>query len=360
MKKSSTILIASILVILHLLAFVALVRQKNTGDSAAEIRKPAQISEPVPEPEPKSILSVLDPPLEPLEIVSMDTGKTIVKVDPPVSPAGHLQKNRPDRRTDKVYSKLIGDPYQGAIVVDARTGRVLFEDRASVYAYPASVTKLMTLLIVLEQAEAKRIALSDMVRITAEVSKIGGSQAYLDPKETFSVDEMIYALIVHSANDAARALSLHVAGSMDAFIKMMNRRAREIGMNSTVYHTDHGLPPGDGRQPDISTAYDIALLSMEVLKHKDALRYTGTELTYLRDGKFMLATRNALAKRVDGYPGCDGLKTGYHSAGGWSLAATAERNGKRIIAVALGCPDKESRTKTVTGLLDRGFQALEK
>jgi len=356
MNKIGTILIAIILVALHLLAFTLLVWQKEPD---------AQQPEPVPsafephqtknKPSPESV-----PPLESLEPVTMNTDYPIVKEPPSPEKVGYLQKNQPDRRTDKVYKKLIGNPYQGAIVVDADTGKILFEDRASAYAYPASITKLMTLLIMLEAVEAQRIALSDMVKITDEVARIGGSQAYLDPRESFTVDEMLYAMIVHSANDAARALSLHISGSREAFVKIMNRRAREIGMNATVYHTDNGLPPGNGRQPDISTAYDIALLCMEVLKHPLALRYTGTELSYLRNGKFMLATRNELIKRVGGYKGCDGLKTGYHSAGGWSIAATARHGGQRIIAVVLGCPSKSVRTKTVITLLDKGFQVLEK
>jgi D-alanyl-D-alanine carboxypeptidase (penicillin-binding protein 5/6) len=159
-------------------------------------------------------------------------------------------------------------------------------------------------------------------------------------------------------------LAIHTSGSVDAFVDEMNRRAQSLGMSSTKYHTPHGLPPGGGKQPDISTAYDVALLSLAALRHKDMLRYSGTSLTYLpltpiRDQKFMLANRNALVKK-HGYPGCDGLKTGYHSQGGFSLTATAIKNGQRVVAVALGCPDKATRTKEITKLLNNGFQALAK
>jgi D-alanyl-D-alanine carboxypeptidase (penicillin-binding protein 5/6) len=264
-----------------------------------------------------------------------------------------------------VYDNLVSDPYQSAIVVDARTGRILFERRAAAYAYPASITKLMTMLIVLEHVQARQISLTDKVAITKEACGVGGSQVYLDTRESgaFTVDDLLYALMVHSANDAAAALAIHVSGSVDAFVEEMNRHAHSLGMASTTYHTPHGLPPDGGKQPDISTAYDIALLSLEALRHEDTLRYSGTSLTYLpltpiRDQKFMLANRNTLV-RGDVYPGCDGLKTGYHIPGGFSLAATATKNGRRIIAVALGCPDKATRTEQVTNLLNAGFQALE-
>ena len=250
--------------------------------------------------------------------------------------------------------------------MDARTGKILFENRAAAYAYPASVTKLMTLLIVLEQIDAGKVRLDDKITITREVSGIGGSEIFLDVRESgvFTVDDMLNALIIHSANDAARALAVHVAGTREAFVDMMNKKARELGMNSTVYHSEHGLPPEAGRQPDISTAYDIAILSLACLRHTETLGYTGTKLAWLplspiRKEKFMLANRNALVGR-EPYPGCDGLKTGYHKIGGWSLAATAERDGQRIISVVLGAPDKTTRNNTTRELLDRGFKSLER
>jgi D-alanyl-D-alanine carboxypeptidase (penicillin-binding protein 5/6) len=367
MKKSNVTVIATVLVVLHLFVFVALVGFSKD--------KPAE-----PSPEPVAATqSSTEPPVAPLadfEIPELELTKTIEQVIPvdvvemapakvreniatPSNREGYLRSDRPDRRTKKVYPKLVGSPYYGAIVVDARTGKILYENRATAYAYPASVTKLMTMLVVLEQIDAKVIGLKDKVKITNEVAKIGGSQVWLDPRETnFTVEDMLMALMVHSANDAARALALHVAGSKEAFVDMMNQKARELGMNSTVYHSDHGLPPTDGTQPDISTPYDIALLSIAALKHPETLHYSSTELTYLRGGETMLATRNALAKRVDGYQGCDGLKTGYHGMGGWSLAATAERNGKRVISVVLGSPDKKTRNAISRTMLDKGFAAL--
>lgn len=278
---------------------------------------------------------------------------------------GYIRADRPNRRTKQVFNELKNDPYQSAIVIDARSGKILFEDRAAVYAYPASITKLMTMLIVLEQIDAGSISHNDRVKITKEVAGIGGSGVYLDVRETeqFTVENLLKALMIHSANDAAAALAFHVAGSIDGFVDMMNQKARELGMNSTTYHSPHGLPPSGNAQPDISTAYDIAILSLAALRHPETLNYTSTKLDYLplssiRKERFMLANRNALVGK-DPYPGCDGLKTGYHSKGGSSLTATAKQGNNRVIAVTLGCPNKNIRNATVRKLLDKGFESLK-
>ena len=133
-------------------------------------------------------------------------------------------------------------PYSGAIVIDAATGKVLFEDNADARGYPASITKLMVLLVILDAVEAHRLTLNEPVTVTAKASKIGGSQVYLKDNEVFPVDELLYALIVQSANDAATALAIHYAGSKAAFVELMNRRAQEIGMRDTVFRSVHGLP----------------------------------------------------------------------------------------------------------------------
>ncbi|MBT8045948.1 MAG: D-alanyl-D-alanine carboxypeptidase [Pontiella sp.] len=377
MKKSNVTLIAAVLIVVHVLVFVIVIGSRSDKrDMPAKTSAPLQQAPSNPIPDIAAEFRVpelnFDPPVRtaenviPVEVAGLPEGKLRRTIAIPVNRDGYLRSDRPNRRTSKVYSNLTGNPYRSAIVVDAGTGRILYQDRAGDYAYPASVTKLMTMLIVLEQVDAGIISLTDSVKITKEGTAVGGSQVYLDTRESgaFSVGDLLNALIIHSANDAARVLGIHVAGSKEAFVDMMNQKARELGMNSTVYHSEHGLPPSGGRQPDISTAYDIALLSLATLRHPQTLRYTGTKLTYLplspiRPEKFMLANRNALVGQ-DPYPGCDGLKTGYHSKGGWSLAATAERNGERGIAVLLGCPDKNTRNATAKKLLDRGFNALGK
>ena len=152
------------------------------------------------------------------------------------------------------------EPYRSAILLNAATGETLFEKNADVRIYPASTLKLMVLLVVLEQIEQDTLQLDDMVRITVEASKMGGSQVYLDPKEQFTVEDLLYALMVQSANDAAVALAIHVAGSKVGFVAMMNQKAKELGMKNTRFHSVHGLPPAKGQDVDVSTARDFGIL----------------------------------------------------------------------------------------------------
>jgi|GEM_PF-3188441 len=376
MKKSNVTFIAAALIAIHVLVFFVLIWSKGdkqpqaTHPIAAVQNEPSPIDIPevkVPEvkiPDAPALAPMPEPRVIPVEVVEMPKTPAQETIASTSRREGYLRSDRPNRRTRQVFPELKNDPYQSAIVVDARTGKILFENRAAVYSYPASVTKLMTMLIVLEQIDAGVVKLSDKVAITKEVAGIGGSGVYLDVRESgaFTVDNMLEALMIHSANDAAAALALHVAGSTEAFVDMMNQRARELGMNSTTYHSPHGLPPGNGQQPDISTAYDVAILSLAALRHPKTLEYTSTKLTYLplspiRNEKFMLANRNALVGK-DPYPGCDGLKTGYHLAGGFSLSATAKHGDKRVVAVILGCANRDTRTAEIKKLLDLGFEKL--
>jgi D-alanyl-D-alanine carboxypeptidase (penicillin-binding protein 5/6) len=256
--------------------------------------------------------------------------------------------------------KVIAEnPYLGAIVVDNATGKVLLEDKADAEGYPASVLKLMDLLIVLEKIEQKQLALQDPVIVSAKASHIGGSRVWLAEKETFTVDEMLYALMVQSANDVAVALAEKLAGSTEAFVELMNKRAQELGMTHTVFHSVHGLPPGAGQEHDVTTARDFALLSRELLKHKDTLRYTSTRERPFRpdDKKHMVIMRNHdhLLGQVEGV---DGLKTGYFTEAGYSIALTAERKGQRVIVIVLGSVDHKVRDAKAAELLAKGFLAL--
>jgi D-alanyl-D-alanine carboxypeptidase (penicillin-binding protein 5/6) len=256
--------------------------------------------------------------------------------------------------------KVIAEnPHLGAIVVDNATGKVLFEDKADAEGYPASVLKLMDLLIVLEKIEQKQLALQDPVIVSAKASHIGGSRVWLAEKETFTVDEMLYALMVQSANDVAVALAEKLAGSTEAFVELMNKRAQELGMTRTVFHSVHGLPPGAGQEHDVTTARDFALLSRELLKHKDTLRYTSTRERPFRpdDKKHMVMMRNhdQLLGQVEGV---DGLKTGYFTEAGYSIALTAERKGQRVIVIVLDSIDRKVRDAKAAELLAKGFLAL--
>lgn len=250
------------------------------------------------------------------------------------------------------------NPYLGAIVIDAKTGKVLFEDNPDAKGYPASITKLMVLLIYLEAIQAKRVGLQDQVTITAESARIGGSQVYLKENEVFPVEELLYATIVQSANDAATALALHYAGSKEAFVEVMNQRAQQLGLKDTVFHSVHGLPPGKDQQPDVSTPRDLARLSQELVKYPDALKYTSTrERPFRADAAqpFIMRSHNHLLERMDG---CDGLKTGYFTKAGFSIAATATKQGARAIAVVMGSADRKVRDAKARDLLSKGLIQL--
>jgi len=247
------------------------------------------------------------------------------------------------------------DPYLGAIVIDADTGKVLFEDGADQAGYPASVIKLMDILIIQERIEAGQLSLSNRVTITAEAARIGGSQVYLAEKEVFSVEDLLYALMIQSANDAATALALQVGGTTAGFVELMNRRAAELGMTGTHFYSCHGLPPAAGVNPDTSTPRDLAILARELVKHPDVLRYTSTRERDFRDGKFKMRTHDHL---LGEFQGCDGLKTGYFKAGGFSIVATALRGGRRAIAVVLGSPTWQGRDAKAKDLLAKGFLDL--
>ena len=247
------------------------------------------------------------------------------------------------------------DPYLGAIALDANNGNVLFEDGADRPGYPASMLKLMDLFIVLDRVQQGGVRLEDPVMITKEVAAIGGSQVYLDPRERFTVDELLYALMIQSANDAALALALHVAGTREGFVRMMNDKAKELGLSPvTQFQSPHGLPPGAGQRPDITTPRDFAKLCRAlILAHPEALKYTSMTFKVFRQNPlFEMRTHNHLLGAV---PGCDGLKTGYFSEAGYSIAATAQRDGARVIAVVMGSVDRKVRDAKATELLARGL-----
>lgn len=250
---------------------------------------------------------------------------------------------------------IVNDPFTSAIVVDGASGEVIYENEPDKKIYPASVIKLMDLLIIIEQINAGKLRLDDWVHVTAEAANIGGSQVYLKEGESFQLDEMLYALAIKSANDVATALAIHVGGTTGNFIKLMNARAAELGMTSTEFHSVHGLPPDAGNKPDVSTARDIATLSLEIVKHDKALHYTSAQEKWFRNNTFEMLTHNRLLKDVQG---CDGLKTGYFTAGGFSVSASAVRDNRRVIAVVTGCKARQTRDDKARELLSYGFLNL--
>jgi D-alanyl-D-alanine carboxypeptidase (penicillin-binding protein 5/6) len=253
------------------------------------------------------------------------------------------------------------DDYKGAIVVDAETGSVLFEDRADNAGAPASMTKLMTFAVLHDKLATGALSLETPIEVTAADSKIGGSQVWLKEHEVFPVQELLYAMMVHSANDAAYALARTAAGSVDAFVALMNEKARELGMTHTIFRSPHGLPPETRRTPDgdVSTPRDFALLCRELLRSTDVLAYTSIRTrdfgTGVRPKPVKMTNSDHLVGRV---PGVDGLKTGYTRDAGFCLSATAQRNGRRVLVVLMGSPTSKARDLKVAELLEHGFAAL--
>jgi D-alanyl-D-alanine carboxypeptidase len=249
--------------------------------------------------------------------------------------------------------------YKGAIVLDAATGKVLFEDRADIIAPPASVTKLMTFLIVQDRIARGELTLQTPVQVTAEASRTGGSQVYLAEKETFPVEEMLYALMIASANDVATALAIHIAGSKSAFVELMNARARELGMDHTTFRSPHGLPPSSRKleDSDVTSPRDLAKLSLHLLKTTNILTYTSVKQRVFRPGPKQqeMINHNKLLGKV---AGVDGLKTGFTNGAGFCLAATAQRNGRRVLAVTMGSPNSTTRDLAIAALIERGFAAI--
>lgn len=254
--------------------------------------------------------------------------------------------------TSAALPVIARDPYIGAIVIDAATGETLFEDNADRTGYPASMLKLMDMLIILERVQSGLVGYDARVTTSAAASRMGGSQVYLKEHEVFSLEDMLYALMIQSANDAALALAEHFAGAKDGFVHLMNQKARELGMDSTRFFSPHGLPPGEGQSPDVTTARDFAKLCRELCRHPDIFRFTSARERDFRDGTFIMRNHNNL---LGVFPGCDGFKTGYFRAGGYSIAATAEREGRRVIAVVLGSVSKQVRDAKARELLSIGL-----
>lgn len=251
--------------------------------------------------------------------------------------------------------------YRGAIVVDASSGAVLFEDNADYVGPPASVTKLMSFLVVHDAIRSGRLTLQTPVTVSAADSRIGGTQVWLKEGEVFPVEDLLRAMMIQSANDAAHALASAAAGSREAFVAAMNARAQQIGMTRTTWRTPHGLPARSRRieEGDVTTPRDLALLSRALLTETDILRYTAIARapfgTGRREQPVMMDNHNNLVGKVRGV---DGLKTGYTRSAGFCLAATAERDGRRLIGVIMGSPSSKERDIKMAELLEAAFAKL--
>lgn len=257
------------------------------------------------------------------------------------------------------------EAYRGAIVMDAATGKVLIEDRADEVGPPASMTKLMTYAVLYDKLASGQIKLDTPVQIDRADAGQGGTQVFLDPRETFPVEELVYAMMIQSANDAAYALARFSAGSVPAFVEQMNAKAREIGMTHTTFRTPNGLPPTSRRisEGDLTTPRDFALLCRYLLLRTDVLKYTSIAHRDFgfgrKQGPIKMDNHNKLLGKV---VGVDGLKTGYTEGAGYCISVTGERNGRRLIVVIMGSfgPGKQidkgkTRDRKAIELFGRGF-----
>ncbi len=245
---------------------------------------------------------------------------------------------------------VLGLNCKSAILMEASTGRVLYEQNADEALPPASVTKVMTLLLVMEAIEDGKIKLDDMVSTSERAASMGGSQIYLEVGEQMSVEDMLKSVIIASANDAACALAEFVAGSETAFVKAMNDRAAELGMANTTFENTNGLD--DTAKSHLTSARDIAIMSAELIKHKKILEYSSIWMDTVRNGLFGLTNTNRLVRY---YNGCTGLKTGSTDKAGFCISATAQRDGVSLICVIMGAETRDIRNQAATSLLDWGF-----
>ncbi len=243
---------------------------------------------------------------------------------------------------------------QSGVLMDVGTGRVLMAQNAHEQLFPASVTKVMTILLVMEALDSGKISLSDTVTASREACEKGGSQIWLEEGEQMTVDELLKAAVVASANDACEALGEYVAGSSAGFVKMMNTRAKELGMQDTNFENCTGLD--DTAENHKTSAYDIALMSAELLSHKQIINYSTIWMDSLRGGKTELVNTNKLVRF---YEGATGLKTGTTSKAGCCVSASAKRGDLHLVAVVLGSETSDDRFSSARTMLDWGFANYE-
>lgn len=244
---------------------------------------------------------------------------------------------------------------KSAILMEASTGEIIFEKNSHEKLHPASMTKMMSMLLILENIEKGVINWDDIVTVSSNASSMGGSQILLETNEQMSVSDLFKGIAVASGNDAVVAMAEKIAGTEEEFVNMMNKRGTELGLTDTNFKNCHGLDDAN----HYSSASDMAKIAMELVKHEKLFEYTSIYEDYLREGtdrKFWLVNTNKLVRF---YSGADGLKTGYTGEAGFCLTATAKRNGMRIIAVVMGEPDSKTRTSDVSSMLDYAFAQYE-
>jgi len=248
----------------------------------------------------------------------------------------------------------LGLTCKSAVLMEASTGEILYAHNETEALPPASVTKVMTLLLIMEAIESGAVDYDDTVTASAEAASMGGSQIYLKEGESMSVNDLLKSVVIASANDAAVALAEHIAGSEEAFVARMNARAEELGMTSTKFENTNGLD--DTTTEHFTSALDIAIMSRELIKHKKILEYSSTWMDTIRDGSFGLTNTNRLIRF---YKGATGLKTGSTSKAKFCISATANRDGMELICVIMAADTRDTRNAEAKALLDWGYSNYE-
>ena len=244
-----------------------------------------------------------------------------------------------------------------AICVVADSGLVIYEYNADEVRAPASMVKMMLMLMVSEGLEAKRWTLEDPITITAKTQSMGGAQVYLEAGEKWKVGDLMAAVCVASGNDAAMGLAEGLWGTEEKYLAAMNKRAKELGMASSTFRSVHGLPPSPGEKPDETTARDMAVLAIKCSQQPTIMKWVGQKELRFRKKDAIKYSTNKLLWRMDE---CDGLKTGFTSAAGWCLAATAQKDGVRVVSVVMGCRSKNGRFDISEKNLRKGFENTER
>ncbi len=247
--------------------------------------------------------------------------------------------------------KELSDDSRSAILIERDTGKVLYDKNSHEKLPPASMTKVMTMLLIMEALDSGQLSMDEKVRASDYAASMGGSQIFLEPGEEMTVKDMLLGIAIASANDASVAMAEKISGSEEAFVNKMNERAKELGLKNTKFQNTTGLTTKE----HYSTAHDMAVMAKELLKHEEITDFTKLYESYLREDsekKFWLVNTNKLVRF---YPGVDGLKTGFTSEAKYCLTATAEKEGMRVIAVVFGAPTSKSRNAQITKMLDYAF-----
>jgi serine-type D-Ala-D-Ala carboxypeptidase (penicillin-binding protein 5/6) len=262
------------------------------------------------------------------------------------------QKGTPPVKGQARAVKEAPETCKAFALMEAASGKIIEGENVTMKLAPASITKLMVALIVMERLAKNEIKLSDPITISKTASRIGGSQVFLKEGEVFTLEELMKAMMIASANDAAYAIAEHLGGSKDEFVRLMNERAKSLNMAESEFHSPHGLPPSKGEMEDLVSPKDLLTLSSELLRYPKILEWTSTKSEGFRGDTFTLNSTNKLLGRM---PEVDGLKTGYYRQAGFGIVATAKRGDLRFVAAVMGCPTSKERDRFVAEKLKSAF-----